>query len=511
MAKHKVNKVLPQSSINLNVYSIYKENKDNTIVYRCKFCRHSRIKKSGEIYFAISGHKHNCKVIKKFRKQEEYPTIKINENKRNKSSFKVKKENKMIKENGKIFKFDNDDEGNNEPDYDNLINYDDASQIKSKETDIIKQNIESTKIFFSFCSININAPENMDILCKELCKDYSMSIYSGLKYYSLFANFKLGSGTFGICYFGIYKPKNIPCAIKISKKEEDDDLDKEAEFLREFYDIDFFPKLISLEKNKKIQPCLAQEIMGPNLRKLVKFCDNLIDVKTLCNIGKDIITSLQAIHKKNILHGDIRPSNICWNILDNENIHPDLVLIDFGFSEYIEDIKGKKIPENDYYKAVGLIEDIKLSKKKEILVVLYILYNLYTGELPWIKNRKSNKNKGESKINIKENFNFPNELPEEIKEISKIYFKVINLKDDEEPEYINYQYILTDINEKQNKNHDENFRFLWEQKIIEIFQEAEYLKNPTNVKEKIYDFLFFGYPKQFINFAIKKKYMNKKI
>ena len=43
--------------------------------------------------------------------------------------------------------------------------------------------------------------------------------------------------------------------------------------------------------------------MGPKLRKLVEFCDNFIDVKTLCNIGKDIITSLQAIHKKYITWG----------------------------------------------------------------------------------------------------------------------------------------------------------------------------------------------------------------
>lgn len=107
----------------------------------------------------------------------------------------------------------------------------------------------------------------MDILCKELCKDYSMSIYSGIKHYNLFANFKLGSGTYGFCYFGIYNPKNIPYSIKISIKEGDDSLDKEAEFLREFYDIDFFPKLISLGK-WKISSLFSARNYGAKIKKI---------------------------------------------------------------------------------------------------------------------------------------------------------------------------------------------------------------------------------------------------
>ena len=45
MAKRKIREKLSSKIINLNYYDIYKINKDESIIYRCKFCYKSRIKK----------------------------------------------------------------------------------------------------------------------------------------------------------------------------------------------------------------------------------------------------------------------------------------------------------------------------------------------------------------------------------------------------------------------------------------------------------------------------------
>ena len=64
MGKHSYKQKISPSSIYLNFYSIYKINKDSSIIYRCKFCFNSRIKKSGKYFFRISAHKHHCNIYK---------------------------------------------------------------------------------------------------------------------------------------------------------------------------------------------------------------------------------------------------------------------------------------------------------------------------------------------------------------------------------------------------------------------------------------------------------------
>ena len=139
-----------------------------------------------------------------------------------------------------------------------------------------------------------------------------------------------------------------PCAIKIALEDNDKELKKESKFLEEFFDIGFLPRLLSFEESEELSPYLSEELMGPNLQKLYEYCDEKIDIKTMCNIGIDLLSSINAIHKKNILHCDIKPTNICWNIMDNYEIHPDLVIIDFGLCTYLKDecetkFKGNKI------------------------------------------------------------------------------------------------------------------------------------------------------------------------
>ena len=64
----------------------------------------------------------------------------------------------------------------------------------------------------------------------------------------------------------------------------------------------FFPKIYTFEESEETIPYLAEDILGPNLRKIYEFCERKIDIKTLCNIGIDLISCLNAIHQKGILH-----------------------------------------------------------------------------------------------------------------------------------------------------------------------------------------------------------------
>lgn len=355
-------------------------------------------------------------------------------------------------------------------------------------------------------NININSPKNLEDLYSEICMDYNLCINPKIKKYNLISCFKLGEGSYGMCFFGFHKKSKNPCAIKVPFSVDIEGLKKEKDFLEEFYDIDFLPRLFSFETKEKISPYLAEELMGPNLRQLYNFCGNKFDIKTIYNIGIDILSSLNAIHKKEILHLDMKPTNICWNIMNNYDIYPDLVLVDYGISIYINKIKHKKIKVNQYYERVQEIEGITLSKKQEIITLIYILYYLYLGKLPEKIINIENINKINKILDNKRNSNFVKELPEELQGIGEIYIKVLELKFGQEPDYLEYQKILKNIIGKLKIDEYKNLRFLWEKKIIEMFNEAEELKNPEKIKENIYDDLFKGYPKKFVNYIIKEKY-----
>ena len=385
MAKKKYFRTLPSSSINLDNFSVYKINKDKTIIYRCRFCFKGKIKKKYNIYIRIAGHEHNCYLNNKILSKKNITKI-----------HSIRKENNsklIIDKNQLINDFNNNKSINSIKDNEDNINYNDTNNIFFKNKDrndnkkdkIKRYSKIKNKNYLLFPQINFETPSNITTLCNEINIEYNSYISTLFKDYNVFNCFELGSGGYGFCYFGISKKISIPCAIKISHEKNLSELDKEAEFLEKLRDIDFFPKLIGLEKGDEFSPYIAEELMGPTLRKLYNFCENKIDIKTLCNIGIDIISCLHSIHRKDILHGDIKCSNICWNILNNININPDLVLIDFGRSEYIKDIGNNKKKGNDYYKAVEIIEKIKLSKEKEMIVVMYILLHLYIGTIPWKK------------------------------------------------------------------------------------------------------------------------------
>lgn len=392
---------------------------------------------------------------------------------------------------------DNNNEGNHEQ----IIN----SFFENNELSVpISSNIKKDDIL-NCSKLIFNSYNNMEELVDDFCQYYDGYFNPKILKYKALGDLILGKGSFGICCFGLDENSKKPCAIKVALEKNDRILKKESLFLEEFFDIEFLPRLFSFEGSDELSPYLAEELMGPNLRKLYEFCDRRIDVKTLCNIGIDIISSINAIHHKNIVHCDIKPTNICWNVIDNRDIYPELVIIDYGLCTNLKKVNEVKYKGNKIYASIEVLDTGKISKKDEIISILYILFYLYKGSLPW-KSYNNKNNKKSELLKKKKEFNFIKELPDEIKDIGKIYLKVQQLEKWDEPDYFEYQKILNELKNKNNNDNYECLRFIWDKKILELFKEANELKNPAKIKEKIYENLFAGYPEKFVNFVLNKRY-----
>lgn len=125
---------------------------------------------------------------------------------------------------------------------------------------------------------------------------------------------------------------------------------------------------------------LAMELLGPSLEKLLSERGRF-GLPTVSKIGIALLNRIEALHKQNVVHGDIKPPNICLGL----NNPSELYLIDLGFSKVIVPNKtctSKYIRGTLKFMSVGAHEGY-VSFQTDIESIAFMLAFLANGELPW--------------------------------------------------------------------------------------------------------------------------------
>ena len=253
---------------------------------------------------------------------------------------------------------------------------------------------------------------------------------------------KLGEGSFGKVYKAEYNGEYY--AMKFEDRTKEQNLLETEATIMSYLKGPNIPLIKSYGYSGDYN-ILVMQLMDKSLEEIfnkrLKF-----SVKTTALLAYQMITVLNYIHDKHIIHRDIKPDNFVMG-LKKEN--GNLYLLDFGLAkkyrssktlEQYPYIKKKKLTGTARYASIHALEEMEQSRRDDLESVGYVLMYFLRGNLPWQGLKIKSKEDRYKKILDKKKETTSEELckgfPDEFKEFLE-YSR--NLEYTEEPKYDKYK------------------------------------------------------------------------
>ena len=302
----------------------------------------------------------------------------------------------------------------------------------------------------------------------------------------------IGKGSFGNIYLSRDIHTNLFYAIKIEEKNICHNcLENEANILLYLN----YPKTPSVKSYgyTSYYNVLIMELLGKSLEDIFEHIlqKKIMSLRCVCNLGFQMIEILEFIHKKNIIHRDIKPDNFLMSNGDNKYLY----LLDFGLatkfresneSKHFPLIKGKKLTGTARYASVNALNGVTQSRRDDLESVGYVLLYFLKGKLPWqgimIKNKEERYNKiMEIKRDIT-SAELCKDCPEEF--VNYIDY-VRKLEYEQEPDYDMLKNLFKSVLNKNGFEFDYYYDWNVSETIIEYKYNSIIDKNSINDNKKI--------------------------
>jgi len=209
---------------------------------------------------------------------------------------------------------------------------------------------------------------------------------------------KLGKGGFGLIYSGIDVKTGIQIAIKLEdvSKAKKKYLKLEYKIYERYHsnwyylpfkEEAYIPHVYHYGQEGGFR-VLVMDLLGPSLAELLTFQFERFSMKTTCMLAVKMITAVELLHAKGILHRDIKPGNFVMGRGKNGN---NLYLIDYGLATPYLDVHGNHIPYStnarfhgtDKYASINNHNKIEPARRDDMESLGYLLIYFITSNLPW--------------------------------------------------------------------------------------------------------------------------------
>ena len=263
------------------------------------------------------------------------------------------------------------------------------------------------------------------------------------KYFSKYRTIKkIGEGSFGKVYKAEYDGEYY--AVKFEDRNKGQNLLEAEATIMSYLKGPNIPVIKSFGYSGDYN-ILVMQLLGKSLEELFNKLQKF-SVKTSALLIYQMISILQYIHDKHIIHRDIKPDNFVMELNKKNAI---LYLLDFGLAKKYRSsrtlvqypyIKKKKLTGTARYASIHALEEMEQSRRDDMESIGYVIMYFLRGNLPWqglkIKRKKDKYKKILDKKKETSSKDLCINFPDEFREFVE-YTR--NLDYEEEPAYEKYR------------------------------------------------------------------------
>ncbi|MES1905162.1 MAG: Dkf-1p, partial [Paramarteilia canceri] len=208
----------------------------------------------------------------------------------------------------------------------------------------------------------------------------------------------LGSGNFGTVYEGIDNSTKKTVAMKVIKINKTDlsDLEKEYSLMVNLEHPGIVKMLNMTVNNREKYCCIIMELCGSDLLDFILETNNGSLHYRLCKFyGYQVLHGLVYLHKKMIIHSDMKPENLLLSPdVNKDQLFGLLKISDFGLSRILEPKQMRStIVGSPNYIAPEVSILRKFDMKADVWAMAVVFYVMLKGEFPFSQNEKNHEAK----------------------------------------------------------------------------------------------------------------------